>query len=159
MKNLILILCLVLFTGCCKKPVQTTYIERDSIRTEYITEYREVIRDSLIYIPVPVESHVKEGLRDSSHLETSVAESDAWIDPDGRLGHSIRNKDVFLSAVAKIKDSYRIDTLIRTEYKYIDRSETIVKKHIPAFFWGCFGIVLGLFLFGVVWVIKKIKVI
>ena len=159
MKKYILILLLLPLSGCCRKPVQTTYIERDSIRTEYITEYREVVRDSLIYIPVPVESHVKEGIRDSSHLETSVAESDAWIDPDGRQGHSIRNKDVSLSAVAKIKDSYRTDTLIRTEYKYIDRSETIVKKHVPAFFWGCFGIVLGLFLFGAVWVLKKIKVI
>lgn len=53
-----------------------------------------VYKDSLIYVPVPaeVESNVAD---DSSHLETSVAVSDAWWQA-GKLHHRLRNKTTSL---------------------------------------------------------------
>lgn len=63
----------------------------DSIRIEYIERVR--IDTVTMEIPVPAESS-RQIVRDStSHLETSLAFSDAWINTDGSLGHSIKNKD------------------------------------------------------------------
>lgn len=63
----------------------------DSIRIEYIERVR--IDTVTVEIPVPVESS-RQVVKDStSHLETSLAFSDAWINADGSLGHSIKNKD------------------------------------------------------------------
>lgn len=62
----------------------------DSIHTEYIRTVR--IDTVTVEVPVPAES-AKQVVPDStSHLETSMAESDAWINADGTLGHSIKNK-------------------------------------------------------------------
>lgn len=63
----------------------------DSVSTEYIERVR--IDTVPVIIPVPVESS-RQVVRDStSHLATSLAFSDAWINADGSLGHSIKNKD------------------------------------------------------------------
>ncbi len=51
-----------------------------------------------IYVPTPValdipqQSQTSVTAADSSHVETDLAESDAWINEDGTLGHSINNK-------------------------------------------------------------------
>lgn len=51
-----------------------------------------------IYVPTPValgipqQSQTIVTAADSSHVETDLAESDAWINEDGTLGHSITNK-------------------------------------------------------------------
>ena len=51
-----------------------------------------------VYVPTPVELDIPKQSQstvtaaDSSHVETDFAESDAWINPDGTLGHSIKNK-------------------------------------------------------------------
>lgn len=70
----------------CKVPEEHTVHIRDSIYVEKV-EYR----DSTVYVPIPVEVHSVVA-RDSSHLETSVAQSDAWIDTLGLLHHSLANK-------------------------------------------------------------------
>lgn len=50
-------------------------------------------RDTTIYVPLPLESdQAIVHVGDTSHRETSVAESDAWIGKDGMLHHSLRNK-------------------------------------------------------------------
>ncbi len=50
------------------------------------------VRDSLMNIPIPTEqSTANNQLLQPSHLETSVAESDAWVDSTG-LHHTLRNK-------------------------------------------------------------------
>ena len=52
----------------------------------------------IVEVPLPAES-VSQVVRDStSHVETSLAESDAWINDDGSLGHSIKNKPQNLKA-------------------------------------------------------------
>ena len=78
---------LFLLPSCSPKVIE-------HVRTEYKTEYRDstVYRDSLVYITLPAESSTNHlALGDKSHLETSVAESDAWVDSTG-LHHTIANK-------------------------------------------------------------------
>ena len=52
-----------------------------------------IFRDSIIFVQVPKEStSAIVASSDSSHLETEVAASDAWIE-SGRLHHTLRNKE------------------------------------------------------------------
>ena len=58
---------------------------------------RQVERHVTVYDTVPVllpqESVTGFNIPDTaSHLETSVAESDAWLTPDGQFCHTLRNK-------------------------------------------------------------------
>ena len=85
--SIIVIVAVLLLAGCSPRIVE-------HVRTEYKTEYRDstVYRDSLVYITLPVESSTNHlALGDRSYLETSVAESDAWVDSTG-LHHTIANK-------------------------------------------------------------------
>lgn len=68
----------------------------DSIRIEYIERVR--IDTVTVEIPVPVESSRQVVMDSTSHLETSLAFSDAWINTNGSLGHSINNKDYPIKA-------------------------------------------------------------
>lgn len=92
---LVSLLALLLLSACrTAKPSEPSppviLTNSDSIRIEYIERVR--IDTVTVEIPVPVESS-KQVVRDStSHLETSLAFSDAWINADGSLGHSIKNK-------------------------------------------------------------------
>lgn len=93
---LISLLALLLLSACrTAKPSEPSppviLTRSDSIRIEYIERVR--IDTVTVKIPVPAESS-KQVVRDSiSHLETSLAFSDAWINADGSLGHSLKNKD------------------------------------------------------------------
>ena len=69
--------------------------ERIVTVTNTVTEYRDSTawRDTTIYVTVPLEADqaiVRVG--DTSHRETSLAESDAWVSQDGFLHHDLRNK-------------------------------------------------------------------
>lgn len=69
--------------------------ERVVTVTTTVTEYRDSTawRDTTIYVPIPLESdQAIVHVGDTSHRETSVAESDAWIGKDGLIHHNIRNK-------------------------------------------------------------------
>ena len=69
-------------------PVQTE--NRDSTRVE-VREVTRYIRDT-VFVEIPTQSAENTTRDTSSHLETDYAESDARIDPDGTLHHSLRNK-------------------------------------------------------------------
>ena len=69
-------------------PVQTE--SRDSVRVE-VREVTRYIRDT-VWMQIPAQSAENTTRDTSSHLETDYAESDARINPDGTLYHSLRNK-------------------------------------------------------------------
>ena len=85
---------LVVFLFCCScgpgkhLPVQTE--NRDSVRVE-VREVTRYIRDT-VFVEIPTQSAENTTRDTSSHLETDYAESDARIDPDGTLHHSLKNK-------------------------------------------------------------------
>ena len=89
MKNIILVVILVAISACspCRHLTTST---KDSVRVEVRTR-TEYIRDTA-WIKVPVEFVRQTVLVDSSHLETSFSVSEARINPDGSLSHSLANK-------------------------------------------------------------------
>lgn len=72
----------------------------DSVRVETIikTEYVPV----RVEVPVPQQSVSNIVESDTSHIETDVALSNAWIRPDGTLYHDLINKDVKLNGEAYV---------------------------------------------------------
>ena len=77
-----------------------------------------VVHTELVSIAIPLESHTIVTPTKKSHLETSVAESDAEIDSLGMLHHTLVNK----------KDS------IKTKIQYVDRivyRDSIETKEVP----------------------------
>ena len=76
-----------------------------------------IVRTELVSIALPLESHSIIA-KSKSHLETSVAESDAEIDSFGLLHHTLVNK----------KDS------IKTKIQYVDKisyRDSIQTKEVP----------------------------
>lgn len=97
MKTKAILFCLLAFSVLfsCRSTKKITeppivLTNTDSVRTVYI---ETVTIDTVkVAVPIPTES-AKQIVKDIiSHLETSLALSDAWINPDGTLGHSIANK-------------------------------------------------------------------
>lgn len=72
----------------------------DSVRVETTikTEYVPV----RVEVPVPQQSVSNIAEADTSHIETDVAESNAWIRPDGSLYHNLINKNIKLSGEAYV---------------------------------------------------------
>lgn len=106
------LICLILaFYGCSSQK----YIPSSNIRI--IAKDSLVIHTELVSIAIPNESH-SIITKSKSHLETSVAESDAEIDSLGLLHHTLTNK----------KDS------IKTKIQYIDKivyRDSITTKEVP----------------------------
>ena len=128
--------------------------EKVVVRTEMVTEYRDstVWRDTTVFIPIPLESNqaiVHVG--DTSHRETSVAESDAWVGADCLLHHNLRNKPGRIAAGVKFPERFLYTGVKNTkdEARIITREVKIEKKlnlwqrfRIGAFWW-----LLGLVIF------------
>lgn len=89
MKRILCIILLVGMTACCPCRHLTTST-RDSVRVETNVQ-TEYVHDTA-WIKVPIEVVRQTVIVDSSHLETSFAVSDARINSDGSLSHSLENK-------------------------------------------------------------------
>lgn len=114
-------------TACGTQRVVTD-IQRDSVAV--IVRDSVIFRDSVVLVEVPKEGD-KAVLPDSdtSHLETSIAESVAWV-ADGRLHHTLRNKDAAIIPVT-IKMPERLHYEGRDRLIYNRIAETIeVEKEL-----------------------------
>ena len=141
-----------LMMGCsiCQR-VQYVPVENkvDSVIIEKIVE-----RVDSVEVPVPGES-VEVVRQDSSHLETSVAISDAKIDSNGVLHHTLKNKDVNLKKEIVYKDKI-IEKKVEVEKEVPVEVEVPVKyvpdyyKWINILFWCMAGT-------GIIFVIFKLK--
>ena len=118
-----------LMMGCsiCQR-VQYVPVENkvDSVVIEKIVE-----RVDSVYIPVPSES-VEVVREDSSHLETSVAISDAKIDSNGVLHHTLKNKDVNLKKEIVYKDKI-IEKKVEVE-KEVPVEVEVPVKYVPDYY-------------------------
>lgn len=110
MKRVILISVLALVMSACHSsrqavpntpPPPIVLNNSDSVRVETVikTEYVPV----MVEAPVPQQSVSNIVFEtDTSHIETDVAVSDAWITPDGTLFHNLINKNVKLEGEAYV---------------------------------------------------------
>lgn len=88
-----------LFSGC-KSKTRTLYLPGETVVE---TRYVERTDTFKVEIPVPAQSASNVTIDSASHLETDVAESDAWLDSLGRLHHDLWNKPVNLPAEVPVK--------------------------------------------------------
>ena len=109
-------MCLILaFYGLISGCSSPRYIPTSNIKI--VSKDSLVVHTELISVAIPNESH-SIITKKKSHLETSVATSDAEIDSLGLLHHTLTNK----------KDS------IKTKIQYIDKivyRDSIVTKEVP----------------------------
>ena len=149
MRATIILLAAIMAIGCCPCRKASVPTVRDSVRVE--TQIRtEYVRDTVL-VEVPVEEKAQTVRDTTSHLETTFAESDAAITPDGALHHTLRNKPQQHPAEVETKVVYR-DSII-----YRDREKTVqVEVERPLTWWQqiClrgFWVLLAV----VVWVLRK----
>ena len=113
----IFLICLILafyglITGCSSP----RYIPASSIKI--IAKDSVFVHTELVSAAIPLESHTIVTPTKKSHLETSVAESDASIDSLGMLHHTLLNK----------KDS------LKSKIQYVDRivyRDSIEVREVP----------------------------
>lgn len=133
LKYFLVILFFILPVGCCgtKKAKQIPVVQVEKTVIKDSTIY---IRDT-IYIPLPTEEKEVKTTADSSHLETSLAKSDAWIDSTGHLNHTLKNKEVVYK--------YIYDTVVVTntvtEYK---EKPVIVEVEVPKPYYPKWSVIL-----------------
>lgn len=110
------LICLILaFYGLISGCSSPRYIPSSNIKI--VSKDSLVINTKLVSIAIPNESH-SIITKSKSHLETSVATSDAEIDSLGMLHHTLVNK----------KDS------LKTKIQYVDRivyRDSIETKEVP----------------------------
>lgn len=83
-----------------------------------------VVHTELVSVALPLESHTIVTPTKKSHLETSVAESDAEIDSLGLLHHTLTNKKDSLK-----REIQYIDKIVYRDS--IERREVPVEKPVP----------------------------
>ena len=113
-RNIGIVILAAFLTGCaaCEQLAIET---RDSVRVE-IKEHI-VYRDTTVYKELPRESQTQTVRDTCSHLETSVAVSDARINPDGSLAHSLENKPVLFGIDFKMPLLRRDSVVYRNFYR------------------------------------------
>jgi hypothetical protein len=154
MANRLAYIALIFVVASCAAP-KVVIQQRDS--TVIHIKDSLILRDSIIFVPIPMgEDKAKLPDTDTSFLQTSVAESEAFV-KDGILHHSLRNR-----AEAVIPIRVTIPERIRTEDKglirYLKTVERIeVKKELSR--WQKFIMTIGYsFLIAVLgWLIWKLS--
>lgn len=122
-----------LLTGCAAQRAAVDH-QRDSVAV--IVRDSVIYRDSVVLVEIPKESDKDVVMRsDTSRLETSVAESEAWVTA-GKLHHTLRNKDeAFIPVTIKLPERLHYEQKERLVYNCI--VETIeVRK--PLSWWERF---------------------
>ena len=140
MKTQLLITLFITFLLCScgagkRLPVQTE--SRDSVRT-VVREKTVYIRDT-VWMKIPAQTAENTTRDTSSHLETDYAESDARIDPDGTLHHSLRNKEQEKPVPVDVPQTQKDSIVYKDRYVYekvkVPRDLTTWQKWQMRSFW------------------------
>lgn len=156
MRHIIIILtslmAALLMQGCCtQRKIASESTSSDSTRVEI--RYKEVYIHDTLYITLPSQSVERETNDTSSHLETKYASSDARINQDGTLYHSLKSKDVPVPVPTEqkvvYKDSivYRDRNVYLTETKYVERELTSWQKWQMRSFWILLSVLLAILIY------------
>lgn len=114
MKGSLTIVAGIFLVGCCSNKQLASETNED-VKTE--VRERVVYRDTIIYKEVPQESQAQTVRDTTSHLETSVAVSDARINSDGSLSHSLENKPILFKINFKMPELHRNSVVYRNIYR------------------------------------------
>lgn len=129
MRYLSIILAIILTVGCGTQkhlPIET------AIKDTTIVHYRDsvVTKYDTVRVDLPKESHSSvSAATDSSHLETSLASSNAWIDDEGRLHHDIENKKGAITATVPVQEHFHSE---ETETAHSENTTATKYVEVPA---------------------------
>ena len=142
MRKLVFILMsfLLISCGATKNIPPPNPSVKDSLRV--ITKIETVFIKDTVLVPVPSQEVRNNTNESSSHLETDFAESDASVDSDGILHHTLRNKDVDVPVATETpvhnKDSivfsdrevevpvpYQVDVEVPRELSWFQKTQMI----------------------------------
>lgn len=135
LKNIIATLApALLFTACCatRHTADTVSDNRaaDSVRVE--VRERIVLVPDTVFVDIPRQTAERTTLADSSHLENDYAESDARINADGTLYHSLatkaQTKAVPTNKTVETKDSTAYRDRVVTQTRTVTKTVTVEKK-------------------------------
>lgn len=94
------VLCLIAVIGAILAAMMVTscrsnvgMISTNETQTETVYRYIETIDTVTVEVEVQAQTASNKTNARESHLETDYAESDAWIDEDGNLNHTLANKE------------------------------------------------------------------
>jgi hypothetical protein len=145
--------------GCAaQKNAMTTDVQKDSVSV--VIKESIVYRDTTIYVEVPVEVS-REVLpdTDTSHLETSLAISEAWVNA-GKLNHTLTHKDAKIEQTIPIPEKHtQKDSAIVSIKEVVKEVPVEVEKPLNA--WQSFRMSVGtialiaLLLWAVIKILKK----
>lgn len=159
MRATIILLAVMMATGCCPcRKASVPAAIRDSVRVE--TQIRtEYVRDTVL-VDVPVETKEQTVRDTTSHLETTFAESDAAIMPDGALYHTLRNKPQQHPAGVETKVVYRDSIIyrdrVKTERVEVERDLTWWQQTRLRGFWILLAVVVWLLRRPVVELVRRL---
>lgn len=150
----VMLLCL---NGCCIQRKCLYYNAARNTKDSTILHIKDstIFRDSMISVTIPdgTATNVSDS---SSHLETSVAASDAWIE-DGKLHHKLENKSNEI-----IPMPIKLPIKLHYEVKYNFRTITNEVEVNVLTSWQHFFVIIGKIFSGIVslilvwFVIKKL---
>ena len=141
------------FLGCSTPRVVQDY-QRDSVRI--IVKDSTIFKDSVVLVEIPTERErlvVTEA--DTSHLETSVAWSEAYV-ADGKLYHTLQNKDALLPVKITIPEKVHTE---QREKAIVYRQTEIVEVEKELSKWQNFIQMLGygVLVACVLWILNKMR--
>lgn len=119
----------MLLSGCCPGRTALSPSVSDSLQVEREVRYVEKLRDTVIYVEVPVESRMVRVAADSSFLETSLATSSARVAADGTLSHTLENKPQRQPVGVTVRDTFERESELSGSVR-TERVEVPVK--VPA---------------------------
>ena len=119
-----LIIAILAFYGLISGCSSPRYIPASNIKI--VSKDSLIVRTELVSIAIPLESHTIVTPTKKSHLETSVAESDAEIDSLGLLHHTLTNKKDSL----KSKIQY-VDKIVYRDSIDVREVPVDVEKKVP----------------------------
>ena len=145
--KIFLIIVILAFYGCS----MPKYLPSSNIKI--ISKDSLYVHTEFVSAPIPIENHSIVTPIKKSHLETSVATSDASIDTLGMLHHTLTNKKDSIKTKIQYADRIVYKDSIQIKEVPVEVEKPVM--YIPKFYQFTFIFFLGFVLFIIVKVVKK----
>ena len=127
-----IIVCALLGSCSSHKNMVTEHKENDSVRVEVHTN--TIIVPDTVYVEIPAQTAERTTADSTSHLENDYATSDARINPDGTLFHSLGTKPQSKPVEVDKKIEQR-DSIVYVEKSVSDTGQQIVEVERNLSWW------------------------
>lgn len=138
-------------------------MQRDSTVVRYYDSLR--IRDSVVMVSLPIETSSQVVFQgDTSHLETSLATSDAWVDSLGRIHHNLRNRSdkqlpVIVPIIERARGNEHSQQLVITRTIEVEKKLTLWQKFLIGAGKGALMVIVLAAIYFIFKTIYKLKII